>query len=196
MKYPDKKLGGTISSQPSTWPEVPQDYNQEFGDDLRKIIQESLVTEIKNVINDAQSLDGRGHVVALSILCAVDTLSSYAFRDIKKEICLECGRGDNVGPKYKKYIEKYFPNDYKKYSKNIYKLYRNPITHSWNLFEAGMLPGNEPVKESEGNMCFGLLNFFNAFRVSVDAFFDELKSDFDLQKSVILRYSELRSTAK
>ncbi|MBI5679241.1 MAG: hypothetical protein HZC52_12310 [Planctomycetes bacterium] len=182
--------------QPSTWPAPPLEYNQEFGSMLRKIFHESLLFEIENVINDAPTMEHRGHVVALSILCAIDAVSSYAFQRSNSVRCLTCGRTDKVGPRYKKYIQEFFPKEYQKFSDRIYHLYRNSITHSWNLFEATMLPGDQPIVELNGTIVLGLRHFFSAFKESVNTFLVKLAEDSTIQASALKRYSDLKRTAR
>lgn len=198
MKYPNSlNLNNSfIPWQPSTWPEPPEIFNDEFKQVLERIFRESLLNEIENVINDAPTLEHRGHVIALSILCAIDALSSYAFNDLRAEKCQNCGRSDRVGPRYKKYVEEFFSEDYKPYAEKIYKLYRNSITHSWNLFQAAMLPGNEQIREKIGVIVLGLKNFFQALNSSLDIFLDRLKCDKRLQKSALARYKWLKQSAR
>ncbi len=192
----EEVLASLVPWQPSTWPQVPSTYNEEFHAALKKIFAESLIREIENVIGDAPSLEHRGHVVALSILCAIDTLSSYAFRDPDKDRCGSCGRTDSVGPRYKKFIEQFFPQEYGAFASKIYKLYRNSITHSWNLFAATMHPGNHPIQELNGTVVLGLLNFFESLKTAVTNFVDKLPTDPDLQLAALKRYGELRESAK
>ena len=199
MRYEDPldHGDGFYAWQPSTWPDSPETYNEGLGKALERIFNDSLLLEINNVIQDARpNLEHRGHVVALAILCAIDTLSSYAFRDVNRDICLSCRRTDQVGPRYEKYIKTFFPLEYKPFARKIYKLYRNQITHSWNLFEAGMLPGDKPITEQNGTIVFGLINFFNALEESVVSFLTELKVNNSLQNSVLLRYRELKQMAR
>jgi len=197
MLYGDYlKSKGFIAWQPSTWPEPRDSYDSEFKDTLRIIFEESLISEINNVIKDAPTLEHRGHVVALSILCAIDTLSSYAFKDLKSKPCKKCGRGDNVGRRYQKYIENFFPREYQPFAKKIYKLYRNSITHSWNLFEAGMTPDAQRITEINGVINLGLFDFFTALAFSLNNFMERLKVDTVLQTTALARYSELKRTAR
>jgi uncharacterized protein YqkB len=182
--------------QPSTWPIPPENYSDEFKNILQITFRDSVINEIENVINDAPTLEHRGHVVALSILCAIDTVSSYAFRNLEKEMCELCRRTDKVGPRYKKFIEVFFPDKYKPYANEIYSLYRNSITHSWNLFEAGMLPGEEEIEECNGSIQFGLKNFYKALYYSVSKFLESLSHDQELQQASLFRYKELKNIAK
>lgn len=200
MKYSGSSRNAQDQSfyawQPSTWPAPPASYNEEFRKVLRQIFHDSMLIEIENVMRDVPTLEHRGHVVSLSILCAIDTVSSYAFRNSGADRCESCHRTDNIGPQYKKYIRDFFPAGYPQFADKIYRLYRNPITHSWNLFEAGMLPGDEMIKEVNGTIIFGLRNFFNAFKESVDTFLNKLISDSTLQQNALLRYGELKNTAR
>lgn len=194
MKYSDA-TPDFYAWQPSTWPAPPELYNADFRNVLSKIFHDSLLIEIKNVISDAPSLEHRGHVVALSIMCAIDTLASYAFKSTN-EACSSCGRGDRVGPNYKEYIETFFPSDYQPYANEIYKLYRNSLTHSWNLFQAGMLPGNESIRKINGAIIFGLRHLFDALEKSVDVFLEKLTNDSRLQEAALKRYRELKNSAR
>lgn len=189
-----------VSWQPSSWPEINNDLSS-FWKDLEKIFNETILSEIENVISDAKivnnGLSHRGHIVALALFCAIDTLSSYAYQNEKVIMCLACKRKDNIGPRYQKYIEEFFPNSYKSYASNLYKFYRNDLVHSWNLFEASILPGNESITKIHDNyLSFGLLNFFNALKESVKNFGDKFKTDEKLQKNSKKRYQQLRLSAK
>ena len=212
MKYPDDKsftgvqTSGTtavhvedgvfIPWQPSTWTE-PDD---NFLSNLETIFQTTILDEIGNVISDAQkangSLEHRGHVISLAMLCAVDTLSSYAFLDIEKEVCETCKRPDGVRGHYIKYVEDFFPDSYKPFSELIYKKYRNSTVHSWNVFEVGMLPGDEPIEMQGESLIFGLINFYKALQESVENFIETAKTNEEIQKSCLERYTRLRGSAK
>src|SRR4051812_42655596 len=65
--------------QPSSWPEAPFD-GHEFAMVLKRIFEVSMLMEINNVIEDAMrnqyGLEHRGHVLAISLLCALDAISS------------------------------------------------------------------------------------------------------------------------
>lgn len=190
-----------VSWEPSKWPQPPAKVNKGFIDVVRQIFEESMLGEIKNVIQDAKKVNGdlqhRGHVVAITMLCGVDTLSSYAFKDSKATKCPTCKRGDKVGPRYQRFIKDFFPPAYKVFAKDIYKLYRNSMVHSWNLFQATIHPGNEPVtKNKNGTLALGLENFFDALRTSAKNFLDQLETKQDLQENTLQRYTELRKTAR
>lgn len=189
-----------VSWQPSSWPEINNDILS-FWKDLGKIFDETILSEIENVISDAKvvnnGLSHRGYVVALALFCAIDTLSSYAYQDEKVVMCSKCNRKDSIGPRYQKYIEEFFPDPYKPYASNLYKFYRNNLVHSWNLFEASILPGDESITKIHDNyLSFGLLNFFDAVKESVKNFGDKFKTDEKLQKSSKKRYQQLRLSAK
>ncbi len=200
MKYPESlnsiRGQGFYAWQPSTWPDPPQSFNENFRTTLRTIFKDSLLDEIEHVITDAPTLEHRGHVIALSIFCAIDTVSSYALRDLSRDMCVSCRRTDSVGPRYKKYIGEFFPPEYQPFADRLYHLYRNSITHSWNLFEAAMLPGNEPITEINGTIVLGLRHFFAAFKISVDTFHERIAADHALQTASMHRYRELKQTAR
>jgi len=71
--------------QPSTWPAAPAALDEKFIATLKHIFEESVLGEVANVIGDAHkahgSLNHRGYVVALAMLCALDTIASYGYRN-------------------------------------------------------------------------------------------------------------------
>lgn len=212
MKYDNSKLSSTklsgrvnvvesvdfITWQPSTWPEPNENFLL-FLPNIERIFRETILDEIGNVISDAKKVNGglfqRGHVIALALFCAIDTLSSYAYINKEGNICSQCNRGEKIGPRYKKYIEDFFPDDYKPYSDKLYGFYRNASVHSWNFFKVGIYPEDEPIKADDTTMSFGLLNFYNALEVSFGNFIKKLKQDVELQNNCCSRYEELRLSA-
>lgn len=184
---------------PSTWPEAPSKFDQSLHKVIERIFRETIIDEIDNVINDAivgnGSLIHRGHVVAIAQLCAIDALSSYAFFDELAKICQTCGRSDSKINKYKKFILEFFPNDYKIFASNIYKLYRNSMVHGWNLFKVSITADDSNVRMENEIISFGLLNFQTAIKSSLNNFLEHLMTDDQLQKNTIERYKKLKKQA-
>jgi len=158
----------------------------DFVATLGKIFNESILDEIRNVAEDAKKANGdlqhRGHVLAIALMCALDAISSYGYRG---------KRGKHIA----KFVRAHFPAKYGPYANDIYKLYRNSLIHSWNLFQASILPGAEEIVKN-GALCFGLLNFLDALRSAMEGFLAKLPSDPDLQKNTVKRYSKLKRSAK
>ncbi len=190
---------GFRSWQPSTWPDLSGD-SANLPLVLESIVKETIAAEIGNVINDAllvnSGLTHRGHVVAISLFCAIDAISSYAFLSKESQGCEQCGRGDKVGPRYEKFIQEFFPDSYKPHASSLYKSYRNSLVHSWNLFEVAMVPGNEEIKEVGGILHFGLLNFYDALCLSCNNLINSLDENKEVRENCLNRYTRLRSTAK
>ena len=73
--------------QPSTWPAASASSPGEFIEVLKRIFEESILGEVRNVIEDITKSNGtlafRGHVVAISMMCALDAISSYGYRGKK-----------------------------------------------------------------------------------------------------------------
>jgi len=185
MRYEDS-IENFIPWQPSTWPEyTDQDL---FIEHIRRIFTETILSEINNVISDAQIAHGdlthRGHVIAIALFCAVDTISSYAYE------------GNNVGRRYRKFIQQFFPDSYKAHSKILYKSYRNSLVHSWNLFDVGILPGAESVTLNNGTLYLGLIDFSRALNEATNTFLENLRMETSLQRAVLKRYKQLRSLAR
>lgn len=178
-----------VAWQPCTWPPAPRQFNQDFFDRLQKIFQESMLDELRNVIQDIQNanaasafpLEHRGHVVAVAYMCALDAISSYGYKNRH----------------VKKFVRNHFPDDYKPHASRIYPEYRLSLVHAWNLFgEAALLPGNEPIEEKDGAIQLGILNFVDAFEVAVADFLSKLETDRKLQARALFRYREVTGEVK
>ena len=118
--------------------------------------------------------------MAISLMCALDAISTYGYR----------------GTHMSKFIKIHFPDDYKLHCDSFYTLYRNSLVHRWNLFEATLYPGDEPVKDVGGTLTFGLLNFKKALEHSVADFLKKLEADIQLQNNTLNRYDNLRKSAR
>ncbi len=173
--------------QPSTWPPAPNAMDDAFIDNLKRIFEESILGEISNVIADAKNANGdlqhRGHVVAISLLCALDAISSY-------------GYGAQSGHQIPDFVRGHFPREYHPHADAIRALYRNSMIHSWNLFAVSITPGDEPVAEIGGVISFGLLNFFDALSIATENFLEALLTDAALQTRTLARYNSLRNSAR
>jgi len=172
--------------QPSAWPDAPRD-GQEFASVLKRIFEVSMLMEINNVIEDAAarngSLEHRGHVVAVSLLCALDAISSYGYGRLN---------GRQIPP----FIRAHFPRDYRPFANAVLKLYRHALVHSWNLFEVAITPGNERIASSKGVISFGVLNFFGALKLATEDFLRQVSRQAKLEAKARARYNALRSSAK
>lgn len=170
--------------QPSTWPAAPASSPSEFIEVLKRIFEESILGEVRNVIEDITKSNGtlafRGHVVAIAMMCALDAISSYGYR----------------GKKNGKFIASHFPDEYHPYADQIYEVFRLSLVHSWNLFEASIYADNSPIRLEGGTLAFGLLNFFDALVAGTEDFLNCLPAGGDLLTNAISRYEELRATAK
>jgi len=173
-----------VAWQPSTWPATPPAVDTNFIFALKRILEESMLAEISNVIMDTQKVNGslehRGHVVAIAMLAALDAIASYGYR----------------GHRVKKFIEAHFSPDYYPHAVQIFDLYRNSMIHSWNLFEASLYPDDSKVRLEGGMLAFGLLDFFDALVSGTGAFLEDLETNSALQINTLARYDELKRSAK
>lgn len=173
-----------LAWQPSTWLAAPAAVDEKFVYNLKRIFEDSILSEIANVIADAEQCNGdlqhRGHVVAIALMCALDAISSYGYK----------------GKSVSAFIKAHFPHDYHAHADEIYKLYRNSLIHSWNLFEASIYPDDSSIRVEGGSIAFGLLNFFKALVGGAGDFLERLENDATLQKRTLARYKKLRKTAK
>ena len=170
--------------QSSTWPAASTISPDEFIGVLKRIFEESILGEVRSVIDDITKSNGtlafRGHVVAISMMCALDAISSYGYR----------------GKKNGKFITAHFPAKYHPYADQIYEVFRLSLVHTWNLFEASLYADNSPIRLEGGTLAFGLLNFFDALVTGTEYFLNCLPAGGDLLANSINRYEELRTTAK
>jgi hypothetical protein len=173
-----------IPWQPSTWPAPPTVVDEKFIYTLKQIFEGSILGEINNVISDVTKSNGdlcnRGHVVAISLMCALDAIASYGYRN------------HHISD----FIKAQFPTDYHAHADEIYKLYRNSLIHSWNLFKASIYPDNTKIKTEGGTLAFGLLDFFEALVQATGSFLENLATDAALQNNTLNRYRDLRASAK
>jgi hypothetical protein len=209
MKYPNTQFSTAVSAVtgaqgnlivphtatmyawlPSTWPATPTSVDAPFIAALKTIFDGSILSEIKNVVADAQARNGdlehRGHVVAIALMCALDAISAYGYRGVA---------GWDNGVHIENFIKNHFPPDYQLHAAAIRALYRNCLIHSWNLFEVTLRPGNESI-QLNGTLSFGLLNFLSALETATSDFLTKLASDPTLQRTTLERYQALRATAK
>lgn len=176
--------------RPSTWPPAPRRVDKNFIAALERIFRESMLDEIGNVIDDATATNGnlehRGHVVAISLMCALDAISAYGYRGTA---------GWRNGKHIEDFVKRHYPKPYRRFGRDICRYYRNSLVHSWNLFEVAILPGNQPVRKAAG-LSFGLLNFHRALESATGHFLKKLKTDPRLQQKTLARYCSLKCTAR
>lgn len=174
-----------LAWQPSTWPAAPGAVDEKFIETLKRIFEESMLSEIKNVIDDARKSNGdlthRGHVVALALMCALDTIASYGYHSRLYVT---------------DFIKAHFRADYHPFTEEIYTLHRNALVHSWHLFEAAIYPDDTKIKKEAGVVAFGLLDFFDVLVQATEDFLDQLGGDATLRANTLERYRELKATAK
>ncbi len=199
MRY-DAKAEGFVPWLPSTWPSAPSSWDPDFKTVLRRIFDETVTGELRNVVADVQKVTGghlafRGHVIAVGLMCAIDAAASYAYRDVDTETCSTCRRGDKPGPRFKRFIREHFPAEWRSFDEAIYKLYRNSLVHSWHLFKVAMTADAGAPREANGEVVIGLIGLMLALEHGIADFLTRLDQDPELQRSAIARYSELTGTA-
>jgi hypothetical protein len=169
--------------QPSSWPEAPKSWIPELATAVRRIIEESILNEISNVIDDAKgNLEHRGFVVAIALMCALDAISSY-------------GYGAQSGNQIPTFVQAHFGQEYRSHASALLQLYRHCLIHSWSLPKAAIKPGNDPIKEVHGVLSFGLLHFREALFQATEDFFKKLETNNVLQEMTLLRYRKIKKDA-
>jgi hypothetical protein len=177
---------GLVPHHPSTWPDSTK-CDSEFIESLKRIIKESILAEIDNVIEDAQqrrgNLDKRGYVVAVALMCALDAISSY-------------GYGNRRGAQIPDFIRAHFPKAYYEHANLILRAYRDFSVHSWHLFAAGITAEGEAISFCKGVPCINLLHLRDALASGVEFYFEDLKTNETLRGMTLKRYRGLRRKAK
>ena len=117
------------------------------------------------------------------MLCAIDAISSY-------------GYGARSGGQIPDFVRAHFPKSYHAHARALLLLYRHSMIHSWNLFEASLRPDNAQITNTNGVVCFGLLDLRDAISKAVDHFLKELEINPKLQQMTLKRYRKLKASAK
>jgi hypothetical protein len=178
---------GVVPHHPSSWPDSIK-CDQEFMAALRRIFYESILGEIDNVIQDAKqcngSLDHRGYVISIALMCALDSISSY-------------GYGDRRGAQIPPFIQAHFPEEFRSLATTIRHHYRDVGVHSWHLFAVGITADDgKPITFFKGVPCINILHLNDALRAAVEDYFEKLKTDETLRSNTLKRYRALRKKAK
>ena len=178
---------GLRSWQPTTWPEAGATCDSGLIVTIRKIFDESILSEIDNVIADAQrangSLEHRGYVVAIALMCALDAISSH-------------GYGARCGAQIPDFVRAHMPVEYYAHADDLLKLYRHALVHSWHLFEVTIRPGAESISVENNVVCFGLLHLRKAISHGTADYLKKLETDPILQTRTLERYNSLKSKAR
>jgi hypothetical protein len=66
------------------------------------------------------------------------------------------------------------------------------MIHSWNLFEAAILPGNDPITKKDGVLCFGVLHLREAISKGVEDYLKQLETNRNLQTKTLNRNRDLK----
>jgi len=169
--------------QPSTWPEAPKSWTPELATTVRRIMDESILNEISNVIDDAKgNLEHRGFVVAIALMCALDAISSY-------------GYGAQSGNQIPTFVQAHFGQEYRPHASALLQLYRHFLVHSWSLPKAAIKPGRDPIVKDNGVLSFGLLHFREALFQATEDFVKKLETNEGLQAMTLQRYRNIKKDA-
>lgn len=177
---------GFVPHHPSSWPNHTS-CDTKFVADLKKIIEESILGEIDNVIHDAQecngSLDHRGYVISIALMCALDAISSY-------------GYGDMRGAQIKPFILAHFPGEYHQLAGKFQTHYRGAGAHSWHLFNVGIAADGDAITWLNDIPCINILRLRDALRNAVTHYLAKLPNDETLRSNTLKRYLDLKKNAR
>lgn len=175
---------------PSSWPITPTVVTPTFVETLHTVFHEGMLDEIRNVIDDAiarnGSLEHRGHVLAIAIMCAIDSVAAFTSQDMTK------GAQQR---RFTAFIGTYVA-EIAPYADDLYGADRNSLIHSWFLFRVAMSPDDQPIsREPSGGVSVGLLTLHAALLEGVSRYLTSLASNPSLGEAALAQYDQLRSSA-
>ncbi|WP_419805712.1 hypothetical protein [Terriglobus sp.] len=158
-------------------------------DVLQRLFVDGMLTELENVCGDVlsvnQSLQGRGHVIGITLMVILDSVSCFAYPDLKQH------------QRIRKYVESYMPSEYHPIATDLNSWYRNGLVHEWFMRKVALLPGDEPLTiEDSGSPVVGLLTLKTAIRASVEDFLHALRNDADKRRIAAIRYRTLQEDVR
>jgi hypothetical protein len=162
----------------------------EFVDILERLFREGMLDELEATCADilAQNktgLQGRGHVVGIAMLSALDSLSQFAYPSERQYIRIP------------KYVQDYFPPEFEVIREELNSGYRNGLIHEWFMREVAFLPGTEPISiQANGSPVLGLLTFKAGLIRSVDRFVEALRTDDNRRTTAARRYMTLQTQTR
>jgi len=175
---------------PSTWPPVNLLPDSLFADILERLFRQGMLAELETVCSDILAhsdvgLQGRGHVVGVAMMSALDSLSQFAHPDDRQHIRIP------------KYIQNYFPPEFAVIRNELNSGYRNGLIHEWFMREVAFLPGTEPISiQANGSPVLGLLTFKSGLAHSVDRFLEALRNNQDSRTVAARRYATLQTQTR
>lgn len=174
---------------PSTWPSVGERPDARFVDVLQRLFIDGMLAELENVCSDVlsvnDSLQGRGHVIGITLMVILDSVSCFAYPDQRQH------------QRILKYVEGYMPSEYHPVATDINSWYRNGLVHEWFMRKVALLPGNEPlIVESSGSPVVGLLTFKAALSASIECFLQALRNDSEKRAIAATRYRALQEDVR
>lgn len=210
-----------IYHQTNTWPdkeEIKKASNEDVFHFIHKVFLKGMLGEIKRVM--ANSHDGKekcggvGHIVLISICCAIDSISSYFLPEILKKdknsdhekrkyffehspfVDEKDWRLGDSKARYINFIKRFFDKKYEPKCENIYGCFRCASVHGWNLHRSSISGESEDKNHltifENGVIHISLYDFFNDFESAVTKYANQLKNDADLLANFIKRYENER----
>lgn len=175
---------------PSTWPPVTTPPEASFVDTLERLFKEGMLAELENVCSDILArgkggLQGRGHVIGIAMMSALDSLSQFAYPTERQHVRIP------------QFVEKFFPNEFYAIREELNTGYRNGLIHEWFMRFVAFLPGSEPISiQANGSPVLGLLTFKSGLTHSVDRFLEALRAHQELRNAAAQRYHTLQANTR
>jgi hypothetical protein len=144
---------------------------------------ESVCSDV--IANNAGSLQGRGHVIAVAMMSILESVSQFA------------STGERQFLRIPAFVRSYFPPEYHPIADDLNDFYRNGLIHEWFMRKVALLPGREPLTtQSNGSPVLGLLTFKEGLTISIERFLEELRTDASLRDVAAIRYRTLQQDVR
>jgi hypothetical protein len=173
--------------QPSTWPDLSAATEADFISVMDRIIRETIVDEIENVIEDSISLNGsiahRGHVIVLAIMCAFDAIAGYGYHGRNRQRFID-------------FVTAHSPAELSPHAEVIYDMYRCAMVHDWSLAQVQITPLDEPLHINAQRKSVGIRTLFRILKATAEHFVASLSSSPHLLENARTRYENFRARAR
>lgn len=175
---------------PSTWPPLALPPDSSFVDVLERLFKEGMLAELENVCSDVLAcgrggLQGRGHVIGVAMMSALDSLSQFAYPSERQHIRIP------------QYVQDYFPAEFHVIREELNSGYRNGLIHEWFMRQVAFLPGSEPISlQTNGSPILGLLTFKAGLAHGIDQFLDALRTSQERRIEAARRYHTLQTQTR
>lgn len=157
------------------------------GEIIKKIYLDGVCSEIYRVMSNPhdgkKDCGGIGHIVLISICCAIDSISAYRLPDAsfcddtRKFLGCSGYPRDFSSYRFQHFIKNYFDSQYNEVAAKIYKAFRCSSVHGWNLHSSSISgkKNDDMHLNVHGELIhLSLYDFFDDFQKAVTKYISDL----------------------